>query len=125
DLYRYGHPERYLFGDGLARPQRLAEIQAREPDHVVDKLLVERLVEAQALAPGPDCLLRDGGTGGPEVHPPPVAWHHPDQEEYGDGHPNQGWDHQKQSAKEVPEHAKLPAGRRRGRIAPPPSCTTG
>ena len=104
DLKRDRYPDGDFPRHGIASPQRIAEIQPGKSHEVIDKLHMQRLVQPQALALGLDRLLGDRRTVGPELHHHHVARHHPDQEKYGHGHPDQRRDDQEQAADEKPGH---------------------
>ena len=65
------------------------EIEVREPPHVVGKLVRKGLVEAEPLALGDDRVLADGDAIGAQLHDHDVTRHDADEEEDGDGHPEQ------------------------------------
>ncbi len=113
DLDRDRHTDGDFLRHRLARPKRLAEIERRQPRHVFEELLVERLVETEALAFGLDGLVGDRGAIRAQLHDHHVARHHADQEEHGDGDADQRRDRQEQAAQDVPDHGRVRGWRER------------
>ena len=113
DLERDRQARCNLFGDGLARPHRDPEIEAKEAPYEIQKLENQRTIESKLGVTNRDGARIDASTAGAETDHADVAGNETHQHKHERRRPDQGGDQEQHPVHDVPVHRGVRSRSRR------------